>query len=286
MGVPSPINASDATGDPAASPATPTTPLPLPAQAGAIDPRVRSVLVFGGTFDPPHLAHVELAAAARRSVEARLKLADRSDPSVGTEGLDGVWLLYVPAARSPHKTRGPAASDEHRVGMLRVALAGVPRSAVWTDELDRAPGASYTVDTLRRARRWLDAHAGASVGLWLLIGADQAAAFHRWREPRAILDLAEPVVLLRGEEQSPELLLDTLRQSGFWSEPELARWERGIVRGPTMDVSATAVRAALRRKRRQNAKLLGMLSPAVLEYIDQRGLYREVDAPAPPAGAE
>src|SRR5262245_39793105 len=95
----------------------PITPVPLPVT-------VQDVLLFGGTFDPPHLGHVRIP----------IQVLDRAMPA-------GAFLLYVPAARSPLKESGPQASDADRVEMLRLVLTelGTPnRTAIWTDELDRA----------------------------------------------------------------------------------------------------------------------------------------------------
>lgn len=82
-----------------------------------------AVLLMGGTFDPPHVAHVAQARSALRRAMA-----------------PGAWLVLVPAARSPLKRGGPGARDRDRVAMLRAAFAGVGRATVWTDELDRARG--------------------------------------------------------------------------------------------------------------------------------------------------
>ena len=215
-----------------------------------VDRSVRTVLLFGGSFDPPHKGHVHLPLLAARHLE---RLLDEEK---------GVWTLYVPAARSPHKAAGPAASDVQRVEMLGLAASHLPRCAVWVDEIDRASGGapSYTVDTLRRLRSWLDAHGGEDVRLRLLIGADQAAALNRWREPEAIVALAEPVVMARqvgpGAVVFPEGLGD---------------WSRRLLPVPMLDASSTAVRAALRSG--DEGALKRLLDAPVLAYIRERGLY-------------
>jgi nicotinate-nucleotide adenylyltransferase len=217
------------------------TPVPVPAEAGR-------VLLYGGLFDPPHRAHVELAALAR----------DRWD--------ERAWLVLVPAGRSPLKDREPAA-DEHRLAMVRLALRGIPWSEVWTDEIDRwRPGeASYWIDTLRRARGVLPEKAE----LRFLIGADQALDFHRWRGPREILALAEPMVLLREPAGSGAALREGLRRTRAWSDAEIEAWAARVVEAPGGGTSATAVRERLAA----GAGDVAELDPGVLGYIRAHGLY-------------
>src|SRR5438309_583709 len=93
----------------------PITPAPIPLDAPTI-------LLFGGTFDPPHAAHAILPVQVR-------------DTMLGP----GAWLLYVPTAQNPLKTAGPQAPEHDRLAMLRILVQGVDgRASIWTDELDRA----------------------------------------------------------------------------------------------------------------------------------------------------
>lgn len=217
------------------------TPLPIPDS-------VRSVLLFGGLFDPPHIAHVRLAVQAR-------------DEALGPD----TYLVYVPAARSPHKAAGPAANDRHRLAMLALALDEVPRCAVWTDEIDRG-GSSFWIDTLGRARSLLGPH----VSQRFLIGADQAAAFDRWRDFRGILALADPLVLLREPMLSTHALLGRMRATGSWSEADLARWSGFVWDGSVASASSTESRSQV-----VAGELLADIDPRVREYIERHGLYRD-----------
>ncbi|MBX3407636.1 MAG: hypothetical protein KF869_12830 [Phycisphaeraceae bacterium] len=237
------------------------SPLPLGADATA-------AIFFGGTFDPPHVAHVELPRRVREWYEAHC----------GAQGT--AWLVYVPATRSPLKEEGPIASNADRVAMLRAALSEgresggpIERALVWTDEIDRATsstdGPSFTVETMERARAWLDGHGRAGVRMRLLIGADQAAQFHRWRSPRRIIELAEPLVMVRDRDAAS--IVESLRASGFWSAAEIDGWAGRIVPVGTIDVSATAVRAALEVGQQEVAARV--LAPGVASYIAERGLY-------------
>ena len=255
----------------ASTPSIPTTPMPLATlgeeSPAEVDGRSGVVILFGGTFDPPHVGHVRLPARVRDELE-RLHAC----PGRG-------WLMFVPASRSPHKDAGPVATDQQRAAMVALAISELPRAGVWTDEIDRAAAAagpsaepSFTVDTLRRAREWLDAHALGGAPLRLLIGADQAMGFHRWRDPRDILQLAKPAVMIRGESRDADALVERLAALGYWSTNELAMWRGAIVPVGLVDVSATQVRAALASG--DQGWALQFLPGPVLEYITAQGLYR------------
>ena len=231
------------------------TPLPGPIRDA------ETVIVFGGVFDPPHLGHVEMPVRVR---------GGRGGGGGG--GLAAAWLLYVPAARSPHKPDGPITGDHHRVAMLELATRDVERCAIWTDEIDRGGRSSYTIDTLVRLRRVL----GGSVRLRLLIGADQAGAFHRWREYGAIMELAEPVVMLREPAESADAVLESLRASGAWTSGRMDEWRCWIVPGGRFDASSTRVRQLLHESDDplNEAELSRLMDRRVLGYIVEHGLYR------------
>jgi nicotinate-nucleotide adenylyltransferase len=205
---------------------------------------VRTLLVYGGTFDPPHRAHIELPEHARRSL-----------------GVD--WTVYVPAKCSPHKDTGPVASDDDRIAMLSASIgAHASVSRIEIDVTDGEP--SYTVKTLERLRGALP-----DVGLRLLIGADQAVAFHRWREPRRIIEVAEPAVLLRGDQSAKDVIE---AMAAHWTPDELDAWSSRFIDGPTIDVSATEARAMLAAGDVEGAR--SMLPEVVIDVIQERGLYR------------
>jgi len=143
------------------------------ADRGEDSPEAR-IGIFGGTFDPPHLGHVRVAA----------DVANRLD-------LDRV--LWIPARRSPHKPDAELTPDAVRLGMVRAAVEADARFEVSDMELDR-PAPSYTVDTLRALRDRF----GPEVELFLIIGIDQFEAFEAWREPDAIRRLAKIAVMDRG----------------------------------------------------------------------------------------
>ncbi|MBS0187543.1 MAG: nicotinate-nicotinamide nucleotide adenylyltransferase [Planctomycetes bacterium] len=210
------------------------------------------LIVVGGSFDPVHRAHIELPDLARRHWHP-----------------EDAWLLYVPTARSPFKDKSPRAGEQDRLAMLRLALADTQHTALWTDEIDRAreaSGPSYTIETLERlytAAPWVRE-------VRLLMGVDQAVSFHRWRQPRRILELASPLVILR--DADAHQAITQLDATGYWSPPELARWRSWIVATPLRGVSATHIRELLAGGAQQT-ELASMLDPKVAEYIFQHGLY-------------
>ena len=137
-------------------------------------------LVFGGSFDPPTRAHVVLPRAAVVALEAQR-------------------VRYVPAAISPHKTNTPPVAAEHRLCMLRLTLAGWDQAVIDPQELDRE-GPSFTVDTLEALAEQDPCERR------LLMGSDQAVVFHRWHRWNDIIELAEPVVLLRDTDDADTVL--------------------------------------------------------------------------------
>ena len=190
--------------------------------------------VLGGSFDPVHDGHLAMVdyVLARR-------LAD--------------CVIVVPAWRSPHKSTQTTAAD-HRLAMVELAFAGRDRVAI--DGREMAAGrVVYTVDTLAA----LQAEA-PDEDLRLVVGADQLAAFDRWRDPERILDLAELVVLARDG-----YVLDLSHLSA------LPRAEKRIRLCPDFHepVASSRIRAMFDRGEIPEA----YLPAAVMDYIRRYGLY-------------
>lgn len=226
--------------------------------------RPAALVVFGGSFDPVHRGHTEMAAAAR----------DAIDP--------GAYLLFIPAARSPFKPASVSApsvitpTPQQRAEMLHLATHDLPRAATWTDEINRArpDEPSYTIDTLTRLRSALAAAGLESTRTHLLIGADQALGFHRWREAHRLIEIAEPIVMVRGLVAESRHLRAALAKFGVWTDSELDQWTSRLVQSEPIDASSTAIRAALARNDQQAASR--MLDPRVLTYINTHRLYSPV----------
>ena len=192
--------------------------------------------VFGGSFNPPHVAHLAVAEAA----------ADQL--ALGQ-------VLWIPAATAPHKQgRADVASAADRLHLTRLATAGNARFAVADVEIARG-GVSYTADTLRTLSAVYP-----DTRLVLLLGGDSLAGFPTWREPDGIASLAELAVYARpGTDLAPAL------------EAAQALGARvHVLDAPRLDLSSTELRRRLAAG--QSARYL--VPDAVLAAIDARGLYR------------
>ena len=114
----------------------------------------RTTAIFGGTFDPVHYGHLLIAETAREQL-----------------GLERI--VFVPAARGPHRDNAPRASAKDRLAMLELALVDAPAFSIDTQELERG-GLSYTIDTVEAARR------SSMDVLWLIVGADNLVELKEW----------------------------------------------------------------------------------------------------------
>jgi nicotinate-nucleotide adenylyltransferase len=195
--------------------------------------------VFGGTFDPIHVAHLAVAEAAR-----------------DTFGLRRV--LFVPAAQPPHKPGRAITHVEHRLAMVEAAVVGNPAFEVSRIEVDR-DGPSYTVDTLAAL-----CDADPRQRLALIVSADSYAELPTWHEPERILELAALIVAPRDGYAAPD--------PGFLARTyPAANAAIAFLDGPHIRLSASEIRA-----RAATGRSVRYLVPdAVAAYIGDHGLYQD-----------
>lgn len=200
----------------------------------------RRIGLFGGTFDPPHRAHLALARLARETL-----------------ALDE--LRWIPAGQPWQKSGRRLADGRHRVAMVHALIGDEPGFVVDTRELERA-GPSYTLDTVREVAREVPA-----AELFLVIGQDQYARFDTWRQWRLLLDAVTLAVAGReGQVPAPPPALQAL--------PHRMR----ALALPAMRISSTDVREAVARGE-DAADLAGQ---EVARYIAHHHLYAAKDAAA------
>lgn len=212
----------------------------------------RPLGILGGTFDPVHTAHLRLAEEASRQLH-----------------LGGV--LWIPAGQPKHRAV-PAAAPEHRLAMVRLAVAGHPDYRIDDTEIHSGEP-SYTVPTLERLRKEL----GEERPLVLLMGADAflgLATWHRWRELFRLVHIgvaSRPTFALSAEAMPAELA-DEFRRRHRSQFTALATTPAGSIFSFPLSagtVSSTEVRSKLRA----GAAVEELLPARVLDYIHQHRLY-------------
>jgi nicotinate-nucleotide adenylyltransferase len=201
---------------------------------------IRRLGVIGGTFDPPHYAHLVLAETARVQL-----------------GLDCV--LFVPAGQPPHKSGRPLASAADRAALVEAAIADNPAFRLSRVDLDR-PGPHFTVETLALLQAQ-----NPTAELYLLIGGDSLAELHHWRDPAGVVRQARLAVMPR---------------PGWHADMDaLERLHPGIgaritwLDAPALDLSSTD----LRRRLHAGLPVRYLVPPAVEAYLREHALHMEAD---------
>jgi nicotinate-nucleotide adenylyltransferase len=202
-----------------------------------------SVGIFGGTFDPIHVAHLAVAQEAAETV-----------------GLERV--LFVPAGRPPHKLDQAITPGEHRLAMVELAIAGNERFGADRIEIDR-DGPSYTVDTLEAIRLRPTSGGEPNAALTLILSSEAFESLPTWHDANRIFELACVAVAPR-EGYGPTT-------ATFMDEAYAPFKDRvTYLDGPRIRLSASELRG-----RAATGRSLRYLVPdAVAAYIDDHGLYR------------
>lgn len=194
--------------------------------------------VLGGTFDPIHLGHLIVA----EEVRARLDLSE---------------VIFVPTGQPWLKRNSPIAPAEHRIRMVRLAIADKPYFKLSTVEMER-PGPSYSVDTIAE----LQGQVGARDEIFFILGWDSLAQLPLWREPSRFIQMCHLVAVPRPGYSVPDLKKLEVEISGLSKRVIL-------MDKPEIDISATEI-----RKRVTQGLSISHLVPRPVErYIKRHGLY-------------
>lgn len=200
--------------------------------------------LLGGTFDPVHKGHLQLADAALKQLK-----------------LSRVYFVLSPL--SPFKKKQRLTPAPLRLEMLRAALKGKSRLKVATWELERR-GPSYTIETIRAYKRRHPNHQ-----LFVIMGSDTWAGFRRWKNPQQILKLATVVVGCRPGSHDRRVtppLPPPLTGRGIRIPAFL------ILNGLFPSISSTEIRASLAKGERP----LRQMPAAAARVAVRRGLYGSV----------
>lgn len=206
---------------------------------------------YGGTFDPIHQGHLQLALYVQQHC-----------------GLKTLQLL--PCHLPPHRAH-PGVNSEHRAKMVELAIAPYPQLQLNPLELGKQ-SPSYTVETLEALHRQ---HPDDT--LCFVIGMDSLCAFHSWHRYRDILNLCHLLVCQRPgytlNAEAEKLLL----AYGAQSINELKTQQASkilLLQNPLFDISASQIRAGISPNVPQQRPEPALQIPAVMRYIEQHRLYQ------------
>lgn len=193
--------------------------------------------MFGGSFNPPHIGHLQLAQAF-------------------IEKLSLNKLLLIPVFTPPHKTGREMAAPEHRFNMCKLMECYNSKIEVSNIEIIRG-GSSYTVDTLTQLKTLYP-----KSELYLIIGADMYMSLQSWRQPEEICRLAKVCTVSRNSDDISRLESHAKFLKRFGCESI-------ILKDSVMTVSSTQVRNSV--KAGQSIK--SFVLPEIYNYIKANGLY-------------
>lgn len=198
---------------------------------------MQKVGIMGGTFNPIHNGHIQLAKSAYEAL-----------------ALDKV--LFMPSGNSYLKKN--VLDAKHRVAMTKVAIADYSYFELSLIEVERE-GNTYTYDTLQHLTK-----DHPDTEYYFILGADSLLYIDRWREPQIIFDLCTLVCAVRNDSD-----MNVLQDKGN----ELAALGAKIVylNMDKIDISSTAIREGVK----QGQDISDMVPSTVLDYIKREHLYEE-----------
>jgi nicotinate-nucleotide adenylyltransferase len=194
--------------------------------------------VLGGTFDPIHVGHLRVA----EEVTASLTLDE---------------VIFMPAGQPWLKVNNAISPAEHRLEIMRLALAGRDNFKLSTMEIER-PGPTYTVDTMAELGRQL----GSEDELFFILGWDNLTQLPQWHEPSRLIELCQLVAVPRVDFPPPDL------KSLEAAIPGLSQ-RVILLNAPRIDVNASEIR----RMVREGLSIRNLVPEVVEEYIKRNKLY-------------
>jgi nicotinate-nucleotide adenylyltransferase len=194
--------------------------------------------VFGGTFDPPHVGHLILAAEASQQLDL-----DR--------------LLWVLTPLSPLKHPDDITPLQQRLSMVKLAIVDDPSFALSRIEID-SPGPYFTVETVKRL---MDENPSADI--ILVIGGDSLRDLPRWHRPAGLVAACHEIGVMRRPGDAIDLSALERQVPGIQDKIR-------FMDAPLLDISSSDIR----RRIHEGGPFRYFLSPSVYEYILKKELYR------------
>jgi len=215
-----------------------------------------AVGIMGGTFNPIHFGHLRAA----QEVAESLQLAQ---------------VIFMPAAKPPHKSEVGLVSFDHRWHMLELAMEGNPLFVLSDLEYQR-PGISYSVETLTQLAK----ERGGSEELYFVLGLDAFLELPTWKSYRELFSLCHFVVVARPgfSPESLDAMLKTQVSASYsfdfqvqgYLHPSLHTvYYREVT---LLDISSSTIRQLLA----EGGTVRYLLPKKVEEYIQQQGLYQQL----------
>lgn len=195
--------------------------------------------IYGGAFAPIHVGHVEAAKAF----------------------MSQMWLdvlFVIPTGQSPHKEMDRSASDADRLEMCRLAFKDVEGVIVSDIEIRRG-GESYSIDTLREM-------SDSDRRLFMLCGTDMMLTLGEWHDADEIFKLSYPVYARREDDRALDAKIIEKNTEYF------EKFGKYVIKldSPAIDISSSEIRRMIK----SGEDVSQYISPEVLTYINDKGLYR------------
>ena len=189
------------------------------------------ICLFGGTFDPPHIGHLLVAQTV-----CEAECFDK--------------ILFIPAYQTPNKI--DVTPVENRLDMLKIAVEGNPNLEISDIELERK-GISYTIDTIKIIKKEQGLN---KKDIFYLIGSDSLLEFHKWKEPKEILNECQVIVAIRPGFRPSDIPAWILHNIQFANIPRF-------------EISSTNIR----HRWVENKTIRYLVTLPVWNYINENGLY-------------
>ena len=196
---------------------------------------MEDVLLFGGTFDPPHLGHFSIANEVMEKLNIKR-------------------VILLPVGNPPHKALQNVSEAKHRLNMLKLAVEGQKGFEVSDIEIKRK-GYTYTIDTLRELSR------EGKYRLFYLIGADTLENISKWKNYKELFNMCEFVVVPR-KGYTKERLENMILQN---------KYNARVIDINCVDISSTDIRKLIKN----DGNVGDLIFQKVEEYIKDNNLYRK-----------